>query len=127
MLLCPSWTFYNKNSKYFSNFSQSSLGSSNEISYPTLQNDEKNYESDQNDSILHRKQSANLMKGKMFDMLFMGRNYITPVTDFEELSVSNLEIKSSTNFCPAEKFLVRADVEPNQNEEVEVLRYLQYF
>ena len=111
---------------YFSNFSrQSSLDSSNEISYPTIQNDVKNYESDQHDSILHRKQSANLMKGKMFDMLFMGRNYIAPVTDFEEMSVSNLEIKSS-NICPVEKFLVRADVEPKQNEGDEGLRYLKY-
>ena len=59
------------------------------------------------------------MKGKMFDMLFMGRNYIAPVTDFEEMSVSNLEIKSS-NICPVEKFLVRADVEPKHNEGKEL-------
>ena len=112
---------------FFQNFSQSSLDSTNEISYPTIQNDVKCYESDQHDSISHRKQSANLMKGKMFDMLFMGRNYITPVTDFEEMSVSNLEMKSS-NFCPAEKFLVRADIEPKQNEENhdDGLRYPKY-
>ena len=60
-------------------------------------------------------------------MLFMGRNYITPVTDFEEMSVSNLEMKSS-NFCPAEKFLVRADIEPKHIEENhdDGLRYPKY-
>ena len=63
----------------------------------------------QKSQISRRQSSAEVMKGKMFDMLFLGRNYISPTTDFEELSITSLEQKVGN--LPGERFLVKADIE----------------
>ena len=59
-----------------------------------------------------RKSSADAMKGRMFDMIFLGRNYISPSQEIEELSVASLEQKHKVK--PPAQIVVKADIEDNE-------------
>ena len=60
-----------------------------------------------------RKSSADAMKGRMFDMIFLGgKNYISPSQEIEELSVASLEQKHKMR--PPAQIVVKADIEDNE-------------
>ena len=59
-----------------------------------------------------RKSSADAMKGRMFDMIFLGRNYISPSQDIEELSAASLEQKQRVK--PPAHIVVKADIEDDE-------------
>ena len=63
-----------------------------------------------------RKSSADAMKGRMFDMIFLGRNHISPSQKIEELSVASLEQKHKMR--PPAQFVVKADIEDNERYEI---------